>query len=134
MREIKFRAWDKKKKKWLKAGQSLLGYLVAWKSETKFEILGRGDYEIMQCTGLYDKNGKEVYEGDIVECFQFDDSDFRSKVTYKNGAFGYMSPCFDMFIGFESNNNFKWHNGKSDRIKVIGNIYENPELLESEGK
>ena len=137
MREIKFRAWDKRNKKWVEAGQSLLGYLIAWISDYKFEILGRGDYEIVQYTGLKDINGVEIYEGYIV-LYKFASYKDISKVVYDED-----SASFKM-ISIKEDDNTSWREFKKgsihdfykpfvngyDFVKVIGNIYENPELLE----
>ena len=81
-----------------------------------------------QYSGLHDKNGKEIYKSNICRIFGFGKA-FRQEVVYQNGAFGY---CVEHqgFISFAENHNFHWENGKSEHIEVIGNIYENPELLE----
>ena len=75
---------------------------------------------LCQFTGLYDKNGKEVYEGDVVKCWEpyFDyggikDEEFIKKVHYDENM--YIIPCHTT-ISYE----------------VIGNIYDNPELIESQ--
>jgi uncharacterized phage protein (TIGR01671 family) len=98
----------------------------------RYQGIDMEEFPLMQYTGLKDKDGKEIYEGDIVESFRFDDPEFRSEVFYKNGAFGYKSYVWEVFISFASNENYKWRDDKSENIKVIGNIYENPELLEVE--
>lgn len=79
---------------------------------------------VMQCTGLKDKNGKEIYEGDI--CLIF--TDRPEPVIFSDGAFGYKDST-GYFISFAQNHWFKWTNSKSNEIEVIGNIFENPELL-----
>lgn len=119
MREIKFRVWDKRNKKWVEAGQSLLGYLIAWVSDYKFGILGRGDYEIVQYTGIKNKNGKELWESDIIEnehgerwLIVWEGTGFR--VALRGNKEAIYAP------------NEYWFNS----CKKIGNIYENPELLE----
>lgn len=81
--------------------------------------------DVMQCTGLTDKNGKEIYEGDIVKSDTYPDIGV-SKVTYKHSCFciylGALAEFFDLYT-----DNIK----KNYEIEVIGNIYENPELLEN---
>lgn len=105
MREIKFRAWDKYDKKMI--------YDVTYDKES---TQGVRPWVFMQFTGLTDVNGKEIYEGDIMG---YDDKrrrKVRKIVKYEH------RDCeeYGDFIGFEV----------FDDMVVIGNIYENPELLE----
>ena len=84
----------------------------------------------MQYIGLKDKNGKDIYEGDITKNFNCEPH----AVVFQNSAFGYMinnEEDYSYFVSFAGNNNFRWEDNISDRIEIIGNIYENPELLES---
>ena len=131
--EIKFRAWDGEK----------MYYPIVFEfgvnnrnGETSIAFEYNGGMlttsYIMQYTGLKDKNGMEIYEGDIVAKFDFEDPYFRSEVERRLGAFGYVSD--GDFIAFSSNYHFMWTNGKSDKIVVIGNIYESPELLVVDNK
>lgn len=122
MREIKFRAWDEELKLMLKPvdlSQPLQYY--KW--------LGRGDRPIMQYTGLKDKNGKEIYEGDIMKVNEDLTKMFYIKeigiVTYLRGQFYADEDCVDL-SGFSCLADM---GGKFIRAEVIGNIYENPELL-----
>jgi len=75
-------------------------------------------YIFMQYTGLKDKNGKEIYEGDLLEA----DWPNPSKVEFVNGK--YMKSFFDY-----ANDRFVPEIIVTDQDEVIGNIYENPELL-----
>ena len=103
MREIKFRAWNIKKKEMLPTSS-------IWKCD--FTPYNDGDYTIMQFTGKKDSNSKEIYEGDIMQ--------FYSGLVAKGE-----NPIIRQVV--------KWNNKRSryDNIEgdVIGNIYENPELL-----
>ena len=119
MREIKFRAWCKcydtmifSEKYYTKRN---FGYDFYCDS-TGFKD---DKHIIMQYTGLKDKNGKEIYEGDIVQDFQ----KFNADVKFMNGAFKYCSSdgCPVEFLNIVSI--------MEDKLEVIGNIYENPELL-----
>lgn len=118
MREIKFRAWDKKDKRMISNPlatdiNSASNYIGLNDLLIKYETSG---YILMQYTGLKDKNGKEIYEGDVVKSRGYNDIDeeervFIDTVEFNGGAF---SPiCFE----------------KCENFEVIGNIYENPELL-----
>lgn len=74
---------------------------------------------IMQFTGLLDKQGKEIYEGDIVKN-QFDKI---SEVKFETEEVGSCGCCYETFRG----SGFIYR--ESGDVEIIGNIYENPELL-----
>jgi uncharacterized phage protein (TIGR01671 family) len=120
VREIKFRAWDKLNKCWLEFGPGLLNYFVAWKTHKEFEVSGRGHYEICQFTGLKDQNKKEIYELDIVKTYEneigeviFDSGEFVIKIS---GDYYSFDDLWSLKYGY--------------LFEVIGNVFENPELLE----
>ena len=92
------------------------------------------DFKLMQYTGLKDKNGKEIYEGDIISIKADYLSEFNSEsilpceiVAFEDGAFGTYDKKRTLFVSF------KEMIDKSDGIEfeIIGNVFENPELLES---
>jgi len=118
MREIKFRAWNKKQNRWANHNE-LLGDIEVRASVNSPSILtvGEDKYDINTHTGLRDKNGKEIYEGDI------------ARGRYNNWIISFESGCFQ---GKQSNcvsHLVPICNMASEMIEVIGNIYENPELL-----
>lgn len=123
MREIKFRAWDKQEKKMQYNDDITI--MVKWTTDEPLPLnrnFEENDLQLMlQYTGLKDKNGKEIYEGDIVEYFEeymdgsMDDESQIEEIEYIDGCF------YPIGNSLYSGNN----------IEVIGNIYENPELLEA---
>ena len=132
MREIKFRAWDT-----LQGGK-----FEYWDSETnRFDgifwtmIKHKSFKEPQQYTGLKDKNGKEVWEGDIIR-IESGDSRCNTEATlvfWWNGQFVFKASDYQEHDYI----NFGWWvrsnemNTSLKQIEVIGNIYENPELLKS---
>ena len=140
MRELKFRAWTRQKPSmpWSQKFVAITGngeqmVPIGGTFTGVWHILG-DDAEgliIEQFTGLKDTNGKEIYEGDIVE----EDIDFNSKMT--DGTFRYRvywddcSLCWALDpIGKESIHDELWQTNLSRRI--IGNIHENDDLLKEE--
>ena len=113
MRQIKLRAWHTRDKDWclsLTFGQeNILGVSIG-------DIFG-GDIIFEQFTGLNDKNGKEIYEGDIIQFPEI----IPLTVGYEKGSFvwGNLAPFITIREKLEEMPG-----------KVIGNIYENPDLLE----
>ena len=130
MREIKFRAWDT-----MRRGQPLkeMVYFGITRLDGEYIIASgsylEGDYKLMQYTGLKDKNGKEIYEGDVVEtnrplhAWEYPKNSVRV-IFFEEGAFYFKPPLHNLIYRLHTNN-IKNHN-----MKVIGNIYENKELLE----
>ena len=117
MREIKFRAFHKKYKVILPVWRidfqfqrCQIGNENAWDSFNDVEL---NDVELMQYTGLEDKNGKEIYEGDIVEVM-----DLICIVEWGEYRW-FFREIQKQDIGFSG-----------ICMKIIGNIYENPELKE----
>ncbi len=120
MRQIKFRAWDKKKKKMIFKGFEFeLSLLECESSGEDFIGYGRFEaqrFELMQYTGLKDKNGKEIYEGDLLKIIDIDyDRKRKYRVDFVNGAF--------------VDNYYHWLISGSKNVEVIGNIYETSEAL-----
>ena len=122
MREIKYRAWDIHT-------ESMRDVLVIdWVNELidlSSGIIERRPHEvkIMQYTGLKDKNGVEIYESDIV----FDRWVNEYTPVFQNGIYMAYNPKNLMQNDPSTQFNIIWKDG----CEVIGNIYENPELLES---
>ena len=111
MREIKFRAWDKMLKRWCRPQLTI---------RIDGNRDGMNEYVLMQYTGLKDKNGVEIYEGDIVNVHSYTVTGL-GKVGFNKGSF--------VFNKFEYPTSQVLHS--FSEIEVIGNIYENPELLEN---
>lgn len=124
-RPIKFRAWDIFKKTFVPpetwavlsepSDRATAVVLKDWKDYKEGEYFYPSLQTIMQFTGLTDKNGKEIYEGDILAHLLYD---YGEEVRYEGGAF---------VIGKRSTADFL--GGVALGGVVIGNIYENPELL-----
>lgn len=123
-REIKFRAWvNDHWVDWIPTCKTLGAYNANIIDTDGYTFEEDNPFIVEQYTGLKDKNGKEIYEGDIVtlngewEEIEHDDC---SIVTFENG-------CFRVGDGYEN----EAGSYLSD-WRIIGNIHENPELLEGE--
>lgn len=84
------------------------------------EMLSVDPSTLGECTGLTDKNGKLIFEGDIVESYKFGAEKFVNVITLRNGCFWYGNWNFVEFLS------------KFCDYEVIGNIHDNPEPLERE--
>ena len=128
MREIKFRAWD--------IGLQEMIYLD-FKNifELDSQLVGEyydGGY-LMQFTGLLDKNGKEIWEWDIVSDGYYRNVIVFGKIGYDgswNGLSGFSYKDYYQEEGFMQLE----YGDKPNKIEVLGNIYENKELLKREGE
>lgn len=140
MREIKFRIWCKQNESMQRVSkigfdEGKLWYVLDEDHETQppyFE--DDDDWVLMQYTGLKDKNGKEIYEGDILryldsyDCSTESGYDFEEFLNVGQVIFNDDKGRFDITnksdISYDD-----WIESVSD-CEIIGNIYENPELLE----
>lgn len=128
MRKIKFRAWDKRSKKFLMVD------CITFSSITKLPVAVSlekysteiENVELQQFTGLHDKQGKEIFEGDILwdKDWGFDTKTGKKNVT--EVVFGRRG--FE-FIGNKTVE-YGWGNYTYHPCEIIGNIFENKSLLQ----
>lgn len=118
----KFRAWDKHGQKMFANDQLIIWNGNVYANDSKKLTCNNlkgwsiDDEYLMQSTGLIDKKGKEIFEGDVVKC---------------NGLLGTIESFKAMWIcSFVKYNNYQKVGFFAQEIEVVGNIYENPELLE----
>ena len=131
MRTIKFRAWDKKAKCMISVGK------ISFPANKVFAYTDDQDWglledvkisELMQFTGLKDRNGVEIYEGDIVSIksqYETDQPiDTKAKVEFSDGSFriDFYAMILNWAVLEYTKSNWL--------IEVIGNIYESKNLLE----
>lgn len=118
MRDLAFRIWDKNKNEWIKngCGEPIDGKLYSTICLSEY-IVWPLDYEIQQYTGLDDKNGRGIYEGDIMLIGYNTPTTkkYKAEVIFNHGAFRLDKLEMQMYSATE--------------IEVIGNIFENPELI-----
>jgi len=130
MREIKFRAWDKRKQKmWAVHTWSIPTLITLEWTEENYKKTDKcpqtetddwqDKYILMQYTGLKDKNGKEIYEGDIVK-FIYNSTPQQEIIGQVKWRDDYLAWEFGSYLIEPT---------PKKTIEIIGNIYENPELL-----
>ena len=129
MREIKFRAWDRELKEWTNYSISNIdGTLIDfynkeagfWESDREGER-----FTLCQYTGLRDENDGEIYEGDIIKAVSFAKPIGIVKYSDENQAFIF-NDLDKKYRGYST----ALMNQFDDGFEILGNIYENPELLE----
>lgn len=145
---FKFRVWETDQKIMKEVTQITLdkdqtGSMCDVKGKVTAHLVYQPHYILMQCTGLKDKNGKLIYEGDIVS----DKSNHIRVVVWEQDCFKYpalktsryfhrpiLNQLEERKIGLRGKLTFQDAIGKCDKkhFEVIGNIYENKELLEKE--
>lgn len=112
-RELRFRCWDKVLKRWAPLT------MTHWRISDDLADLGTGDEIITQYTGMEDKLGKEVWEGDIVAVYPLKDNNHR---VVEYGSFGFK------FRDIEDKS-ISYTYLSPETFRVIGNKFQNPELL-----
>lgn len=122
MREIKFRAWDLKRKQWVTPNGIEMGWKNGAEKHTVFYPFPEypdDEIEVMQFTGSKDKNGKDVYEGDIIKSRY---TDLLYVICFEGRYVGNAITTPRTHIGDISKITMNYYD-------VVGNIHENPELL-----
>ncbi|NQP51881.1 hypothetical protein HO914_01640 [Streptococcus suis] len=127
----KFRAWDKIRNRISEVERIYIDTKGVRLRDENGEYWRRfDDVILMQSTGLVDKNGKEIFEGDVVKCYtvtEESECEYVGVVCFKDFSFVIVDkkdtydPLWNYKGGFVS---------QETELEVIGNIYENPELME----
>jgi len=114
-RQIKFRAWNP-------VDMEMIADPLVYDDvgiNDNFENFEDDEYYLMQYTGLKDKNGKSIFEGDVIRL-----EDVQAIITFDDGAF--------QMITSKHQGRSQAIQNRTKRFEIIGNIYENPNLLEAE--
>lgn len=129
MREIKFRAWVNSYSHWHMTDKINISNTGVFFHVGQSNITNP-DWKLMQFTGLKDKNGEEIYEGDIaLENIHYTDG--KTKTTTRIVEEDICNPCFVMRnIVQKDDIEYDFIKCGTSELEIIGNIYENPELLE----
>lgn len=127
MREIKFRFWSHRTNS-MSPATNMYGLL----SSPVLRLIGDGDedLEAMQFTGLLDKNGQEIYEGDILE----DQYGNTAVVLWNQPNAEFLLNDMDEYVRGNHDEPAYVLSNVWVEHEVIGNIYENPELLREDSK
>ena len=133
--QCNYRAWDKEENKWY------IGSLNPKNNEVRMDAFWSSYFNHLldkktlgKYTGLKDKNDKEIYGGDILLVYQHCYGDVEVK-TYKDGVVRFCEASFDIYRGQIEPSYWEYLDSLSqeqlnERVEVIGNIHENPKLLE----
>lgn len=130
MREIKFRAWDRVGNLGMCSVECIdFLYSKAWfvgnSGGAKVGRIIESECFLMQYTGLKDKNGKEIYEGDIVK--KYNEVSELGGYSMLKVQWNIARACFELYNGTPEDYTYLYKT--EEKLEIIGNIYENPELL-----
>lgn len=129
MREIKYRVWDKENKAMVESPQSvanLVGKAITGVLKAEGQ---RGRYVFLQSTGLKDDHDVEIYESSIIHYRHKDwDEGELAEIVWVGGDYHY--PAFDLCPVDSDSNGLSHIFGGGYEVEVIGNVFENPELLQ----
>ncbi len=127
MRKFKFRVWDKESKKFLKIGRGNNFDLIfsgkSWEAVADWE--NKTKIILQQFTGLFDKKGSEIYEGDIILSDKNQPYANTWEVIFSEG-------CFSLIDAKRNGDDYGVFTRAIRDVKnyeIVGNIFENPELL-----
>ena len=125
-REIKFRVWDKKYSRWENMLMLLPNGDICYEQNGEVNIV-RNRFIIQQYTGLKDFNGKEIYEGDILDISGKEWGDYKYVFVEWNSEISSWQTSDEIaFYDWEA-----WEGISMDECPIVGNVFENPELLKN---